>query len=237
MNTDLSKEFWDNRYRTNETGWDIGYISTPLKHYIDQLEDKSTRILIPGGGNAYEAEYLWQQGYKNTFLLDIAPLPLENFRKRVPFFPKEQLLCEDFFQHKGEYNLILEQTFFCAIDPTLRKSYAKQMHELLKPGGKLVGLLFDDNKLNNDKPPFGGTKEEYIGYFEPYFQLKVFETAYNSITPRMARELFIMLVNRGQPLKERAGETGEKKDTPSIGRIEATGGAEDHLLGLIDLLD
>jgi thiopurine S-methyltransferase len=60
----------------------------------------------------------------------------------------------------------------------------------LKPGGKLVGLLFND-KLNTDKPPFGGNKEEYTWYFEKYFDLKTFESCHNSIKPRAGRELFI----------------------------------------------
>jgi methyl halide transferase len=194
---DLNKEFWDNRYKQNDTGWDIGYVSTPLKHYIDQLEDKSIGILIPGGGNAYEAEYLHQQGFTNVYLLDISPLPLENFRRRVPDFPGSHLLCEDFFGHKGQYDLILEQTFFCALHPSQRKQYAAHMHELLKPGGKLVGLLFNDN-LNSDRPPFGGSKEEYMELFKPLFKIRILETAYNSITPRSGRELFISLVKRDE---------------------------------------
>ena len=40
---DLSEEFWDNRYKNNETGWDIGSISNPLKIYIDQLSNKNLR--------------------------------------------------------------------------------------------------------------------------------------------------------------------------------------------------
>ena len=43
---DLNKNFWDLRYQNNEIGWDIGYISTPLKKYIDQLTDKNIKILI-----------------------------------------------------------------------------------------------------------------------------------------------------------------------------------------------
>jgi thiopurine S-methyltransferase len=66
------------------------------------------------------------------------------------------------------------------------------MNELLNPGGKLVGLLFND-KLNTDKPPFGGTEEEYLNYFEKYFKIKTFEPCYNSIKPRAGRELFINL--------------------------------------------
>jgi thiopurine S-methyltransferase len=191
--SELDKDYWDKRYRQNDTGWDIGYPSTPLREYIDQLDDKSIEILIPGGGNAYEAEYLCNNGFKNVFLLDLSATALESFSKRVPSFPKGQLLCEDFFGHSRQYDLILEQTFFCAIDPSLRAQYAEHMFSLLRTGGKLVGLLFND-KLNNDKPPFGGSAEEYEEYFKPWFSFRHFGTAYNSISPRAGRELFITLV-------------------------------------------
>lgn len=188
----LSKDWWNKRYKTGDTGWDIGYVSTPIKEYIDKLPDKSLYILIPGCGNSYEAEYLYRNGFKNTYLIDLSPLSLDNFKKRVPDFPKTQLICGDFFKHKGQYDLIIEQTFFCAIDPILRKRYAKKIHILLKSRGRLVGLLFN-SELNTDHPPFGGSREEYIPYFEPYFDFHTFEIAYNSILPRKERELFINL--------------------------------------------
>jgi methyl halide transferase len=188
----MTKEYWDNRWKNNDTGWDIGHVSTPLKEYIDQLEDKNVQILIPGGGNAYEAEYLHSKGFANVHLLDISPAPLENFLGRVPSFPREHLLCRDLFDHQGEYDLILEQTFFCAIDPAFRGRYVEHMHGLLRPSGKLVGVLFND-RLNDDKPPFGGNTEEYRKLFEERFRFRHFETAYNSIAPRAGRELFIHL--------------------------------------------
>ena len=54
-----NKTYWDDKYADNKTGWDIGYISSPLKSYIDQIKNKEISILIPGAGNAYEAEYLF----------------------------------------------------------------------------------------------------------------------------------------------------------------------------------
>ena len=51
-----------------------------------------------------------------------------------------------------------------------------------------MGLLFD-GPLNEDHPPFGGTKQEYEKYLRPYFNIKVFERSYNSINPRRGREL------------------------------------------------
>lgn len=190
---ELNKDFWNTRYLSNEIGWDLGTISTPIKEYVDQLTDKNIDIIIPGGGNSYEAEYLFNNGFKNTVVIDIAPQPLENIKKRVKLFPDSNLINQDFFLADLEADLIIEQTFFCAIDPSLRKDYAKKISEIIRPGGKLIGVLFDD-KLNDDKPPFGGCKEEYLEYFEPYFKIVKLERCYNSIEPRNGRELWIQLI-------------------------------------------
>lgn len=191
----FNKEYWDKRYKNEEMGWDIGYASTPIKEYIDQLENKELKILIPGCGNAYEAEYLIEKGFKNVYVIDWSENAMTSFRKRAPYFPDRNFYCEDFFSHKGQYDIIIEQTFFCALEPSMRADYAKKMHELLKPNGKLIGLLFDD-KLNDDKPPFGGNKEEYVKYFKPYFNFKTFESSYNSIEPRAGREIFINFIKK-----------------------------------------
>lgn len=189
---ELNDKFWDNRYINNETGWDLGKPSPPIKNYIDQLTNKELRILIPGCGNAYEAEYLFDKGFKNVFLIDLSATALSQFENRVPTFPKNHLICDDFFNHKEVYDIMIEQTFFCAINPNLRFEYAKHTSSILKPNGKLIGLLFDA-PLNKEHPPFGGNKEEYLTYFTPYFSINVMETAKNSIEPRVGRELFINL--------------------------------------------
>lgn len=189
----LNETFWTDRYRSGEVGWDIGYVSTPLKEYIDQLEDKDLKILIPGGGNSYEAEYLFNKGFSNVSVVDISRIPLDNLLKRVPDFPKENLLHQDFFKLDQTYDLILEQTFFCAQDPNLREKYVSKMHQLLKPKGKLVGLLFNI-PLNDDKPPFGGSEAEYRLLFEDKFVIDIMETAHNSIPQRGGNELFIKLI-------------------------------------------
>lgn len=193
--TKFNKNYWAKRYQAKQTGWDIGYASTPIKNYIDQLENKDLKILIPGAGNAYEAAYLFDNGFKNTYVLDIAQEPLDNLKKRSEVFPENQLINEDFFNHKVTYDLIIEQTFFCALSPELRANYAKKMHELLHKNGKLVGLLFDF-PLTEKGPPFGGSTAEYLRYFEPYFHIKVLAKSYNSIKPRQGNELFIIFTKK-----------------------------------------
>lgn len=194
---ELNEAYWNSRYLEDKAGWDLGSISTPLKDYFDQLTDKTISILVPGAGNAYEVEYLFERGFKNTFLCDLAEAPLQNFQRRCPGFNPAHLLKQNFFNlEENKYDLIVEQTFFCAIDPTLRKAYAEKAFRLLKPGGKLVGVLFSDI-FSSPGPPFGGTAEEYQGYFKDLFKFKTFETAHNSINPRAERELFINLIKAG----------------------------------------
>ncbi len=184
--------YWSNRYNEEQTGWDIGYPSTPLKEYIDQLENKEQKILIPGAGNAYEAEYLHKNGFSNVYVLDISKQPLKALKERVPSFPTEHLLHKDFFELEGAFDLILEQTFFCSFEPTQenRTAYTTKMNELLSPNGKLAGLWFELPLTEDANRPFGGTKEEYLQYFSPYFETKIFEACSNSIKPREGSELF-----------------------------------------------
>ena len=188
---ELSANYWSKRYVNSDNGWDLGSISLPIKEYIDQLTDTSISILIPGCGNGYEGEYLIEKGFKNVYLLDFALEPLLNFKKNNPNFPSENLINEDFFEHQGNYDLIIEQTLFCAIDPKLRMNYAKKISELLTPKGKLIGLLF--NRKFQSGPPFGGSKNEYLTYFTPYFKYVKMEDCYNSIEPRKGTELFISI--------------------------------------------
>jgi len=187
----LDKTYWEDRYTDSTVGWNIGFPSTPKKTYIDQLEDKSLKIFISGAGNSYEAEYLWNSGFKNIYVLDFAKQPLINFKQRVSDFPDAQSLNSDFFELNGTFDLILEQTFFCALDPSLRNLYVEKMHQLLKPNGKLVGLFFDFDGTESG-PPFGGSIQEYKTLFENQFKINTLERSINSIKERQGKELFFI---------------------------------------------
>ncbi|WP_339656094.1 methyltransferase domain-containing protein [uncultured Maribacter sp.] len=187
------QNYWTQRYEDLQTGWDIGYASTPIKEYVDQLKDKSIEILIPGAGNAYEAEYLWKKGFKNVHILDITDVPLKKFKVRNPDFPDAHIHNANFFEFQGQYDLIIEQTFFCSFVPTEtnRNEYAKHMAKLLKPSGKLVGVWFDIPLTDDmEKRPFGGDKNLYISYLSLFLKTITFDPCYNSIAPRLDNELF-----------------------------------------------
>lgn len=185
----LDQNFWNSRWENNETGWDIGSASSAISEYFLQVENKEIKILIPGCGNAHEAELLLEEGFKNLTLLDIAPKACELISKRFSHHEVE-VICEDFFEHQGKYDVIIEQTFFCALDVNLRAKYVEKMHDLLNDGGKIVGVLFNKD-FGNPFPPFGGNEVEYRNLFEEKFEIKTLENCYNSIKPRANTEVFI----------------------------------------------
>lgn len=188
----LNKDYWEERYAGNNLGWDIGYVSTPLKEYIDQLDNKNLKILVPGAGYGYEVVYLYNSGFKNVHVIDLARQPLDKIKAKIPEFPDSQLIYGDFFNLEiQDFDLILEQTFFCALNPELRKNYVQKMFQLLKPGGRLAGLLFDF-PLTHNGPPFGGSLKEYQELFHSTFTINVLARANNSIPPRKDKELFFI---------------------------------------------
>ncbi len=187
----LDENYWQNRYSKLDTPWDAGAITTPLKVYFDQLTDTTTKILIPGCGNAYEAEYLHNKKFTNVYIADIATAPLLKFKSNNPFFPVSHILHEDVFKLDETFDLIVEQTFLCALHPSERNKYARRMAKSLSKNGKLVGLLFD-MPLSENGPPFGGNTLLYKSLLSPYFEEVSISECYNSIAPRAGKELFLI---------------------------------------------
>ncbi len=191
--TSFDKSYWEERWKNDQTGWDIGHASTPLVEYFKLLEDKSIKILIPGCGNAYEGELLHSEGFTNIYLIDMAKSALDSFSNRYPDFPKNHLIHANFFDLDDSFDLIVEQTFFCALDPSFRKAYVEKSFDLLNENGILMGVLF--NKIfENTGPPFGGDIEEYLGLFQRKFLVRTLEECHNSIKPRQGIEVFMELM-------------------------------------------
>jgi SAM-dependent methyltransferase len=186
--TPIDPSFWNDSYLNNDTGWDMKQVSPPLKGYIDSLENKNIGILIPGCGNAYEAEYLLNNGFLNVTLIDFSSVVTNRLKEKYKGRPI-RIVNENFFDHEGKYDLILEQTFFCALDPSLREKYVEKCYDILKDNGKIAGVFFN-KKFRDEEPPFVAKDEEYQNLFQQKFAFLKFEKCSNSIEPRIGYELF-----------------------------------------------
>jgi methyl halide transferase len=193
---EINAVYWEQRWQAGQTGWDVGYATPAIVAFCAGIQDRGLKILVPGAGNGYEAEYLWKEGFRNLDIVDLSQTALSSFQARVPDFPPAQLVHGDFFDLLGPYDLVIEQTFFCALHPRLRRAYVDHMLRILRPGGVLAGLLFDF-PLTEEGPPFGGSKEEYFGLFTSGFEIRSLDRCTSSIAPRAGRELWLEVEKKG----------------------------------------
>lgn len=185
----LDQNYWTQRYLDRNTPWKLNHASAPLVYLINQITDKNASILIPGAGNSREAIYLLEQGFSNVHVLDIAEPALENLKNEIESNGITFHL-ENFFEHQGLYDVILEQTFFCALESRFRESYPKKCHDLLKKDGSLKGVMFQFDS-DRKEPPYGGNAEEYRKLFSPFFDIKLMENCKISEPDRLGKELLI----------------------------------------------
>ena len=184
----LDAQYWDAQWKSSTIGWDLGMPAPPLVSLINSLENKDAKILIPGCGSAYEAEYLISKGFTDVTLIDISETASCKLKEKFLKNPQIEVVCDDFFKLEDKFDVIIEQTFFCALPPTMRQRYVWKMHNLLNENGILAGLLF--NRTFEVGPPFGGSREEYEKLFFGAFEFVDIETAANSVEPRAKTELF-----------------------------------------------
>lgn len=192
---ELDASFWNARWKAGQTGWDVGYATPPITEYMQQYKNKNAAILIPGCGNAYEAEFLVENDFTNITLLDIAEEAVNKLKEKFKLSSQIKVVCDDFFNHQQKYDLIIEQTFFCAQVLERREEYVKKTSSLLNNNGQIMGVLFGV-EFEKFGPPFGGNIDEYKKLFEPYFTIKTMDVCYNSIAPRANSELFINLLKK-----------------------------------------
>lgn len=197
MSNDLSTPHaWDERYRTQNTPWDLGSAAPP---FIAALEDGLKKgpltagtIAIPGCGRGHEAILFARRGFQVS-AMDVSERACAAVRQAAHHHNLEvnvihgDALCPR-PQDRSRYDYILEQTFFCAIDPQRRTEYVEAIWQYLKPGGTLFGLYFDIDE--EDGPPFGTTPDELERLFGSRFRIDCLERCKSSHDRRAGEELW-----------------------------------------------
>jgi len=190
--------FWDKLYDQNNDKWDI---QQPTPVFVEwesslKLNKKNINICFPGCGIGHDALYFASRGY-NVYAVDFSNEAILRLKKKST---KDNIsiniIKENFFQlplnYYNYFDFIVEYTFYCAIDPDMRKDYVKTCYNLLNDNGLLVGLLFPFN-VNNNGPPFKVEKNEIEINFTNMFKIKNKKSNINSIQPRKGNEIFFEL--------------------------------------------
>ena len=163
----LRRGFWNGKYADRHTPWDLGRESEPVRRLAASHFPSAGRVLIPGCGRGYEAVYLAERGYRVT-AVDFADEAVRFLRelageKGVIL----EILQEDLFSldaaRNGTFDVLLEQTCFCAIDPSLYRDYEQMAHRLLAPGGRLLGVFMEVKDIEG--PPYDCPLDMVRGQF------------------------------------------------------------------------
>jgi methyl halide transferase len=190
---ELSATDWEARYQEKNTPWDL---QGPTPEFVRLAKEgwfpKKGQALVPGGGRGYDAIHLAKIGL-DVDLVDFAPSAVQAaLELAAQEKARVYAYLADFFElpkvgyHQNSYDLILEYTFFCAIDPSLRQKYAETVAKLLKPKGILLALFFP-TQTDKEGPPFLVSKQEVEKLFSPYFQMEFLQPQ-ESVKARKDRE-------------------------------------------------
>lgn len=165
---------WAARYREDDIPWDQGRAHPELDRLIEygHLDLPGGTALVPGCGNGHDALALARAGWKVT-ALDFAEEPVASLAPQLEAHGGEARV-EDAFEHRGQYDLLFEHTFFCAIDPSDRPRWGEFAARNLKPGGRLVMILVPVGKPAEDGgPPFGVDQDAVTEVLGERFLLRI----------------------------------------------------------------
>jgi SAM-dependent methyltransferase len=111
---------------------------------------------------------------------------------------KVTFLLEDLFrldpEKHGVFDILLEQTCFCAIDPDRRQDYVRMAVRMIRPGGELVGLFYVHGREGG--PPWTTTAEEVRSLFCEDFDFLEFAITEHSVESRKGEEILARLRRR-----------------------------------------
>ena len=148
--------FWNDRYASGVTPWDLGDVSAAARVLVEKHFPRQGRVLVPGCGRGYEVVYLEKLGYRVT-AVDFAGEAvrfLGELARQSQVQP--EILQQDLFLlptlYNSAFDVLLEQTCFCAIDPSLRNDYEQLAYRVLRPGGRLLGVFMEVDEPREGPP-------------------------------------------------------------------------------------
>lgn len=154
-----SSSYWDNRYRDDRTGWDLGQAPQWLEEKANALS--SRRVLVVGSGHGHDARAFAKAGHQ-VVGVDFAPRAIAAATELAAGVPETQLrfLQANVFdlgqgEHAdlaGGFDLVWEQTCLCAIDPQRRSDYFAAINRVLAPKGQWHAVLWVHHEESG--PPF-----------------------------------------------------------------------------------
>ena len=168
----MSRDFWENLYRTKDMHWDKGAPSPGLVDFLAAHPGLPRgTVCVPGCGTGHDVRAFAQAGFDASGF-DIAPSAiLLAGEKAKTAGLRATFHLADFLRDEPprQFDWLFEHTLFCAIEPGERDDYVHAVLRWLKPDGQYLAVNYLIS--NKDGPPFGTTRDELWQRFSPHFEL------------------------------------------------------------------
>ena len=190
--TDVNKpDFWEEIYQAGRAGWDLGGPTPTLHRLLESGEIKPGRLIVLGAGRGHDARDWARNGFQVT-AVDFAADAVAAMRALADPAAPTEIVQGDIFALPAKLNhkfdVVLEYTCFCAINPARRGEYAEVVARLIKPGGTYAALLFPLDQ-HAGGPPFAVSIDEALTLFRKRkFRLKRREVPEDSVWQRHGLE-------------------------------------------------
>ncbi|KAJ2217928.1 hypothetical protein EV179_000072 [Coemansia sp. RSA 487] len=178
---DEYNKIWFNCWNESRTMWDQGDISPALRELIQEKkwELPSGKGIVPGCGRGYDAMFLASPSL-HMVGIDISQIAADTANKLRDEKGLPSSLVDfkvmDFFNFEvaEKYQVAYDYTFFCALHPSMRKSWGDRYAEIMAPGGHLIALMYPLWKEEKDRdvgPPFLLSEDDYHQILDDNFEL------------------------------------------------------------------
>lgn len=162
--TQLSPHFWQEKFETQQTGWDRGQASPQLSQWLQSgvLNPRDTpRVAVPGCGKGWEVAALSQAGFETTGL-DYTPAAVAEAQQRLQAAGWSAAVVQaDVLAYTPDqpFDAVYEQTCLCALTPDNWVTYSQQLARWIRPGGHLYALFMQVARAGSQEglvegPPF-----------------------------------------------------------------------------------
>jgi ubiquinone/menaquinone biosynthesis C-methylase UbiE len=172
---------WDESYKGTPP-WDVGHPQPVFQALVNDGEIKPGRALDIGCGRGENAIMLAKSGCDVTGI-DLVQYAISDAKQKaiklniyVNFVVGDVLRMDQLFS-QGEFDVVIDSGLFHAMTDEERPVFARQVHRVLRKGGKYFMLCFSDEEPG-EYGPRRISKMEIKHTFTPFFKIIYIKDAF-----------------------------------------------------------
>ncbi len=174
----MQRDFWLNRWRSEQTGFHRSEVMPLLARHWQRLElDQNARVLVPLAGKSLDMIWLADQGYR-VLGVELSPRAVAQFLQENQLQAREfesplgrhfdtgaiELICGDVFDLDkaaiADCSAVYDRAALIALPPDMRRSYSAHLSAILPARCRMLLITLDYVQQQMDGPPFAVGEDE-----------------------------------------------------------------------------